>query len=303
MITILTGESSFDIEQSIRAMKSGFDGSVETIDGSELELKQLPDLLMGGTLFADKRLVIIKQLSDSKSLWSEFGAWIDRVSDDIQLVLIEKKLDKRTATYKALVKRADIREYKAWTDRETGAAEQWITQEALSLGATLDKKCAHLVVSRVGVDKWALHHALQKLAVLDHITLEVIEVVIEAHPVENVFNLFEAALRGEIHTVSQMIATLSLTEDPYRLFGLLSGQAFQLATLGVADQTQAEVAKDLGVHPYGLSKLAGHAKRLGKLGARKVITAFAEADAGMKTSSAEPWLLIERALMRVGTLA
>jgi DNA polymerase III delta subunit len=64
------------------------------------------------------------------------------------------------------------------------------------------------------------------------------------------------------------------------------------------DKPSAEVSKDLGVHPYGLSKLTIYVRQLGRSGARKVIEAFAEADAGIKSSATDPWLLIERALMK-----
>jgi DNA polymerase-3 subunit delta len=272
---------------------------VEKIDGSELELKQLPDLLMGGTLFAEKRLVVIKQLSESKVIWPILGDWLPRMSDDIHLVLVDSKLDKRTKTYKDLLKVAAVTEYPAWSERDIAKAEQWVAGEVKALGCDIDRAAVRLLVQRVGADQWLLHQALQKLAVLDDVTPEIISEVIEANPIESVFDVFEAALRGDADKLKRMIATLELTEDPYRLLGLLSGQAFQLAALAVAgDKTSAEVAKDLGVHPYGLGKLTAHARKLGRSGVRKVISAFAEADAGIKTSATDPWLLIERALLK-----
>ncbi|HET8884307.1 MAG TPA: DNA polymerase III subunit delta [Candidatus Saccharimonadales bacterium] len=302
MITVLAGENSFEIHRALQKIVGGFAGVAETVDGSELELKQLPDLLMGGTLFASNRLVIIKNLSDNKTVWTDFGDWLPRLSDDIDVVLVEAKLDKRTKTYKDLQKNATIQDFPAWSERDNAKAEQWVTQEAAALDCSIDKKCIRLLVARVGVDQWSLYQALQKLAVLDDIRPEIISEVIDANPTENVFELFQAALQGNPTKVKQMIATLSLTEDHYRLFGLLSGQAFQLATLAVSEKSSAEVAKDLGVHPYGLSKVAPAAKQLGKSGAKKVIAAFAEADTGMKTSVAEPWLLIERALIKIAGL-
>jgi DNA polymerase-3 subunit delta len=303
MITILAGENSFEVNRALQTIVAAFDGAAEKIDGSELELKQLPDLLMGGTLFANKRLVIIKQLSENKAIWPEFNEWLPRVSDDIHLVLVESKLDKRTKTYKDLQKSATITEYQAWSERDTAKAEQWVAGEAKVLSCEIDSASVRLLVQRVGPDQWLLHQALQKLAVLEKITPDIITDVIDANPIENVFDLFESALRRNAIKVKQMIATLELSEDPYRLFGLLSGQAFQLAALGVADdRPSAEVAKDLGVHPYGLSKLATYAHKLGKPGVKKVIAAFAEADTGMKTSATDPWLLIERALIKVAAL-
>jgi DNA polymerase-3 subunit delta len=302
MITVLAGENSFEVERALQTIVRAFDGVAEKIDGTELELKQLPDLLMSGTLFASNRLVIIKQLSENKVIWPEFADWLPRLSDDIQLVLVESKLDKRTKTYKDLQKAATITEFPAWSERDTAKAEQWVAGEANVLSCEIDAASVRLLVRRVGPDQWLLHQALQKLAVLDEITADIIANVIDANPVENVFDLFESALRGNAVKVKQMIETLELSEDPYRLFGLLSGQAFQLAALAVAgDKPSAEVAKDLGVHPYGLGKLASYAHALGKPGAKKVIAAFAEADAGMKTSATDPWLLIERALIKTAT--
>jgi DNA polymerase III delta subunit len=102
--------------------------------------------------------------------------------------------------------------------------------------------------------------------------------------------------------VSSMIRTLELTEDPYMVFGLLSGQAFQLAALAVSDKPSSEVAKDIGAHPFAVSKLSSHAKRQSKTDVREIIAAFADADDAMKSSGGEPWLLIERTLIKVANI-
>jgi DNA polymerase III delta subunit len=299
MITLLTGENNFELERALQALVARFDGDVERFDGSELTIKQLPDLLMGGTLFATSRLVVIKGLADNKQLWPVLGDWLPRISDEIHLVLIEPKPDKRTKTFKDLQKVADVQTYAAWTERDVVKAEQWVSDEATRQGVVLDRSLARLLVERVGLEQWQLYHALQKLSTFTEVTETVIREHIDAQPSENVFNLFEAALRGDTLAVSQMIRTLELTEDPYRLFGLLSGQAFQFAALAVTDKPNADVAKDIGAHPYALSKLATRATRAGRGGAQQVIAAFLEADTHIKTSSGEPWLLIERALIKV----
>lgn len=302
MITLLTGENSFELERTLQKIVSSFDGVAERIDGSELELKQLPDLLMGGTLFAARRLVVIKGLSENKTIWPVLGDWLSRVSDDVHLLLVEPKPDKRTKTYKDLQKVAQVEEFKPWGERDGALAEKWAKAEAQTLGLSLDTASARLVVDRVGIDQWAIYRALEKLAVLDEVTADVIRDVIELSPTENVFNLFETALRGDSRGVMQMIAALELTEDPYRVFGLLSGQAVQLLALTLGDKLSTEIAKDIGAHPYAISKLGSHAKRLGETGSKRVIRAFAEADKSMKTSAAEPWLLIERALLKTATI-
>lgn len=297
MITLLTGENSYEIDHELKQLVANFDGTAEKFDGEGLEVRQLPDLLAGMSLFAEKRLVIIRNLSDNKSVWGELPVFLERISDDVHLVLVEPKPDKRTSVYKALQKASEVHEYKPWTERDTAKAEQWVKEQAKVHGLTLTPNLVRLLVARVGVDQWRLTHAMDKLSVLDKVTEEVIKDVIEAQPSENVFVLFETALKGDQAHMHSMLQTLAVTEDPYQVFGLLSGQVFQLAALALAP-AGANVAKDIGAHPFVLSKLQPYAKKLGMPTIKHIVQVFTEADEAMKTSSIDPWLAIERALFK-----
>ena len=301
MITFLIGENSFEIERALRQITADFNGIVERIDGSTLQLAQLPDLLMGVSLFATARTVIIRDLGSNKAIWPVLGDWLPRISDDIHLVLVESKPDKRTTTFKLLKNQATVHEFQPWTDRDTLVAERWVNDESKKLGIDMDKSSVQALVRWVGIDQWQLFHALEKLALVDIVSVDVIKNIIEPNPIENVFNLFDTALRGDVNDLRQTLRILEQSEDPYRLFALLSSQVFQLAA--VANATKDDnVAKDFGIHPYVVSKLQPIAKKIGKSGTAKIITIFAAADDDMKLSRAEPWLLIERALIKVANL-
>lgn len=297
MITVLTGGNSFEIARALDVLRAGFDGEPEVIDGAELELRQLPDLVMGATLFSTARQVIIKDLASNKTIWPVVEEWIGRVADDVQLILVEPQLDKRTKTYKALKAQTDLREFAPWKDGDLATAQRWVTSEAAARGITLDAAAVRALVARVGADQWQLHYALEKLAVLDAVTPAVIEQLIDAQPGENVFQLLDVALRGERRRLSQMLATLRHSEDGFRLFGLLSGQVFQLAALAVSDRPLADVAAGLGASPYALGKLQAHADRLGRAGVRRVVRRFADADHRLKTGSDDEWTVLEVALL------
>jgi DNA polymerase III delta subunit len=152
------------------------------------------------------------------------------------------------------------------------------------------------------LDQWQLYHALEKLAVLERIDAAAIENTIEAQPSENVFNLLDAALNGKTERVHTMIQNLQRSQDPYMTFGLLAGQVFQLVTLNVADKSSGEVAGDIGAHPYALGKLAPYAKKLGRTRAKKLVTIFADADTAMKSTAADPWLLVEESLIKTASV-
>jgi len=302
VITVITGDNTFQNERNLARIINDTTASAEKIAGSELELRLLPDLLMGGTLFASDRLVIIKNLSENKPLWNDFDRWIERVSDDIHLVLLETKPDKRTKTFKTLQKAARVVESKLWTERDTPRAEQWVAEEAETLGLRMDKKSIHLLVTRVGIDQWALFDALEKLSLLGKVTTETIEEYIEANPAENVFAVFDAILKGDIERVYSILATLKLTEEPYRLFGLLTAQLLQLMTLAVSGKPSAEVAKDIGVHPFALSKLNPYVRQYDQARLRTLLSAFNDADENMKTSAIDPWLCIEEAAFKAASV-
>ncbi|MDB5179888.1 MAG: polymerase subunit delta [Candidatus Saccharibacteria bacterium] len=296
MITWFTGENTFDIQQAVKAILEKFDGTAERIDGTMIELKNIPDLLMGGTLFAEKRLVIIKDLSQNSAVWEKLPEWIDRISDDIDVVLIDSKPDKRTTGYKEVKKRVVLKEFPVWGDRDQPLAEAWVLKQAESLGLHLDKKLAHHIVERVGLDQWQLINGLEKLSFLETVTPETINDSIEPNPSENVFQLFELALESRREAVHDMIRTLELVEDPYKLFALLSSQAFQLVAVASAGPAN-NPAKEFGIHPYVAGKLSRHGNRLGARGSARILATFAQTDADMKRSRGEPWLLIERTLL------
>jgi DNA polymerase III delta subunit len=69
MITWLVGENSFEIREAIKALEADFNGTAERFDGSELSLAQLPDLLMGVSLFSTERLIVISDISQNSILW------------------------------------------------------------------------------------------------------------------------------------------------------------------------------------------------------------------------------------------
>jgi DNA polymerase III delta subunit len=298
MITWLVGENSFEIREALKAIEAEFEGTAEHVDGASLSLAQLPDLLMGISLFATERLVVIQDITTNGTLWEKLPAWLPRVNDSVHVVFIDTKPDKRTTSYKELKAVANLKEFPTWGERDDAKAEQWVMHRATSNAMQLDRKLVSHIVRRVGLDQWQLANALATLSLLDAITIEKIDDVIPPNPSENIFQLFETALERKPEHVSTMIDTLSLQEDPYALFALLSSQALTLATVTYADES-ANPAKDFAIHPFVASKLTRHGKRLGKARVGKILEAFARTDADMKRSKADPWVLIERLLIEV----
>lgn len=302
MITVLTGENSFEIDRETKRRIAAFSGETERFDGIDISKEKLADIFIGTSLFASKRLVIIRHLSENKAMWSDLELWINKLSDDTELLFIEPKPDKRTKTYKLLQKQASVTEYKSLGERDFSQAEMWLKSEAKKMNIELELAAAKELVVRLGVEQWTLINELEKLAAFEVITKQIVEQHTPKSAHDSVFELLTTALSGKSELVHEMLANVRISNDPYMTFGLLSSQIFQLAALVLSDKPSDEVAKDIGAHPFALKKMSGYRHKLDQQKIARIIELAADSDMESKTSSADPWVLIETLLIKISNL-
>lgn len=295
MIEVFVGENAFGIKEAVTERTALFSGEIERYDGETLTPERLADLLGGGFLFANERCVIIRDLSKNTLLWGQLPTWLERVAETTQVLLIEDKLDKRTAGYKALKQAGALREFPAWSERDRQPAINWVLTRAKTLGVNLNTNLARHLVDRVGLDQWQLAAALDKLAFIDNVSEATIDEFIDAHPSESIFRVFELALRRDHSQLQRALDTLEMTEDAYALFALLSAQAVQLLAISTAPAA-SDPAKDFGVHPYVVTKMRQLAKSSVTIDPKRIVERFAITDRQLKSSATDPWLLIRKTL-------
>lgn len=298
MITVLTGENDFAVKGAVAKIVSSFDGVAEKVDGVGLELKQLPDLLMGTTLFADKRLVVVDGLSKNKAIWEVLDEWLGRVSDDVHLVLVESTPDKRTRTYKWLQKNAQVSESQMLSEPEL---VKWLQASAQGMGLSLDPKTARFLIDFVGTDQWRLRQDLEKLHLSGQtLTPELIRDIIEPNPQASVFQLLDAVFAGNSSEVERHLQILRGSEEPYRFFGLLANQIYALLLCANAEGRDAQaIAKDAGLHPFVIRKLQPLARKLSRTQQQKIVDTLADLDRQLKSTGSDPWTLIQFGLSNI----
>ncbi|HEX4662260.1 MAG TPA: DNA polymerase III subunit delta [Candidatus Saccharimonadales bacterium] len=305
MITILYGPNSYALRQKLHQLSTLFTAShqqhsVEKYDGDQLTPAQLPDIMQGMSLFSTEKFVVIRGAAGNKQLWEALEPWVEKVPDEIQLILVEQAPDKRTKTFKTLQKRAHVL---AFEDLQPPQLERWLIAEAEAQGTKLSPSLARQLVERVGIDQWQLRHELDKVLSLEGpITRETIVDIVDASPQASAFDLLDAAFRGQGVRVRELLAILEINEDPYRFFGLLVSQVYALA-IAVAgkDRSSSEVATAAGVHPFVLKKLSSLITASSRTDISAIATVVAIADDQLKGSGAEPWLIIEQALMKIAS--
>ena len=106
MIKIFTGE---DRVRARREIERELGTDYEVIEGGDLTTTDLPSIFRGASLFDEKRRILIRDLSGNATVFSELPKYIDTSH---QVIILELKLDKRSAAYKELKDKIEIREFK-----------------------------------------------------------------------------------------------------------------------------------------------------------------------------------------------
>ncbi len=296
MITLLTGPNTFAIAEVIRERVGAFDGEVEKLDASELELRNLPDLFMGASLFSPNRLIVLRGASANKTLWSELEQWIERVPNETEILLVDASPDKRTKTYKLLQKYATIKEFGDLNEAELAS---WLQAHARTLGFEIQPDVLRYLIAYVGRDQWRLRSELDKLLLAEKpLTKELIQDIAEPYPEATAFELLDGVFSGSDARVHELLALLREREDPYQFFGLLSSQVLALFAIAAGGSRRPdEIARDMGLHPFVVRKLGSVANKLGKKSIERLIEQLAYADERIKTSGVDPWRQLEITLL------
>lgn len=297
MIYLLHGENSFEKAERLRALLADFDGELERVDGELLDLGQLRDLLQGQTLFSGSRAVIISDLSES-DVWQSLPD-VETNSDNL-IILLEQKVDKRTKTYKWLQKNANVQELPAWGDKDRSRAISWsVTRAKEHYGYSLSQSLASSLVARLGPDQMRLDGVLRQLELAGRVDQEKIDELVPLPKTENIFELFESVLTGRRQTIQDIVRYLeqsSGSDGAYQVVGLITSQLILLSGLILGGEP-ADVAKDLGGHPFVVKKLTSHARHMNIDTAKDIAHRLAWADGQMKSTNVNPWLILETALI------
>lgn len=309
MIYCIEGTNPLRIREEIARIHASHSGELERVDAAALSENQLPDLLSGGTLFSDKRCIVVRGLSDNASVWERLGEWAQRIDADTALILVETKLDKRTKTYKQLKAHATLIFATQWTEKDRQLAEEWLRQYSRKAGIGLSPaqvtnmiERAHVAGERPGsfeIDQMRLVTALRSLANLESVTDDAISTVMPPAFTETVYDLMEAAIRQKSHHVRVALAELKASEDAYRVFASLVAQWTQLVSIALVQVSDARQLTALGIHPYIIKKNGGLAQLFTRPQLRAVTLTCASLDSRMKLSEFDPWDGVERLILAI----
>lgn len=267
MITTLTGSNDYARQQTLHQLTTGFvkqysDFGLEKYDGESVDVQRLPSILQAMPFLADRRLVILENPSAQSEVQELLETLLSAVSEATDLIIVEPKLDKRTTYYKKLQKQTDFKVFEAL---DTNRLATWLVGQAQQHQASLSSADARYLVERVGSDQMRLASELNKL--IDYqlaISRQAIDLMTDPTPQSSVFDLLDAALRGDIQKTLQLYQEQRQQKvEPLAILALLGWQLHILAIIKTAgDRSPSQIASQAKLNPFVVSKSQAIARQI-----------------------------------------
>jgi DNA polymerase III delta subunit len=105
MIQIFTGDDRVRAQQEIKKLLGK---DYEVVEGTEINLADLPSIFYGASLFCEKRKILIRDFTVNKPAYGELSKYLDTPHE---IILFETKLDKRSIAYKEIKDKISVREF------------------------------------------------------------------------------------------------------------------------------------------------------------------------------------------------
>ncbi len=313
---IYWGTDSFSLREALRELELFLDdlgqlwASTVRLEGKGLRPQDLMEVCDALPFLGRHRLVVVEGLlgrfqegSEKEALagpWAAFAAYAARLPPHTHLVLIEGELSPQNPLFKALRPHAHAREFRPPRGE---ALLRWIGQRCRALGLRLSHKAARLLAELLGDDLWALNSELEKLAIFARG-----ELVREAHVRElvaaarqaNVFHLVDLASEGRrMEALRLLRLLLSQGEEPLHLLALIQGHYRRLLVaqeLMSEGATPAQLAQELRLPPWLLSRVAAQARIHPLSRLRRIFRELGETEAAIKRGQMAPELALEALL-------
>lgn len=265
MVKALAGTNSFMLRAELTKVVQAFvaehgDMALEQLDGEEASYERIAEAVQSLPFLASKKLVVLHTPSANKQFVEQVEVLLADIPEITDIVLVEPKLDKRTAYYKWLKKNTDFQEY---TELDARSLAPWAVQFAKEQGSEISLSDATYIVDRVGANQQLLSNEIRKLALVGtKITRDTINQLTEPTPQSKIFDLLDAAFSGQTKKALALYAEQrSMKVEPQEILAMIGWQLRQVALAKTAG-TKHDLVKEGKVSPYSANKAKAIASRL-----------------------------------------
>ncbi|MDX1765894.1 MAG: DNA polymerase III subunit delta [Candidatus Saccharimonadales bacterium] len=307
MIYLFWGDNHYAKEAAIQDLvdshisKHGSSG-VERLDGEDFDAEKLQNLT-AQSLFAEHRLLIIKDISMNKKVVQLITEVIERIPETTSVVFSEQKVKKNTKLYKQISKLGRAHEFVSLNASELVG---WVREVATILDAKIEVQDARFLIERVGTNQMMLKNELTKLASYSiRINRQSIELLVDRKPEENIFDLLDNVAKGDTRRARDLYRDIRRNQaEPYYVMSMIGWQLSNMAVV-TANQgkTAQQIAVEAGMSPFVAQKTMRLTAGMSIKTIAKMVKLTAKTDLDLKTTTAQPDQMVEQLIDKLGVLA
>lgn len=336
-VYIFYGEDDFSLFKKVERWKEEFAkkfgaSGVVVIDASTCSEADLIDKLnqvRAPSLFANKKLVIVKDGLPSKASQEEVGELILKIISDKTLtdffVFYSSKIDKRLSVNKKILSSdANVTEFTLPHGRNLNS---WIKAYGKYLGITLDEQAIEKLAVYLGRDLgeerkfggrvvevkevfnlWEASSELNKLAShSNQIKATDVESLVTPKISENVFNLsdslFRKNKRSALSLMENLFSDQSMDEKAtaIKIVGLLAEQIRSLILVSLLKQQDLNNQQIADALDWTSGRVFAVSKQMGSVNfstLKQMLGSLLDIDATLKSSDSNPKLLIDKFIVK-----
>ncbi len=336
MIIVVYGLDSFRASQKIREMKEKFikdvdelDTSFDEVDGKAMVAADLSRLFATDSLFAKKRLVLVKNIFANKqeAFVAVLVDYLEKLQTDNIIIFHEEKLvmDKNKKAALALekdkTKALSKTQQKLWQILAGGYvmycpllndAElvKWMTQKLAPEGLTINRAAERFLLGTIGSDLWALDNELNKLiayklrvAESTEITEADIKLLVNYELSQPIFDLTDAiGNRDKARALNILNQQLEQGEAPLYLLAMLNRQFKIILSVrqGLDNGLNTrQLAETLKLHSYVLQKSVNQARNYNLVTLKSIMGTLVKIDYNFKTGKLPIEMMLDVLIARL----
>lgn len=305
MLTTLTGNNQFMLQQELNRIISDFkaqygDLNLERVDGEEASAERLIEATHSLPFLAEKKLVILRNPGSQKVFVEGIEDIINNVPEEVDVVIVESKIDRRSRYFKELKVKTALKEF---TQLDSQKLNTWIVQFTNEQGGSISLSDANYLIERVGQNQQILYGELQKLLAYDSsISRQSIDLLTEPTPQSTIFELIDSAFNGNKSKLLNLYRQQrALKVEPQQIIAMLAWQLHVLALVKTAgDKSSDEIAREAKLNPYVVRKTASLAKRISLTETKKLIRRALELDVRLKSQTVDADEALQHFLLTIG---
>lgn len=258
------GEDSYRSVQKATHWQKAFqekygDMNVETFEGANITAGQFSEAISTLPFLSEKKLIIIRNFFHDAPVeeLKKVADKLDQIDENCVVVFVERrKADARTALYKNIKKKGEIKEFPLMDKEEL---VQWIASEVQKQGQQLPSSHMNLLADNVGPNLWQMKQEIEKIALYSKnqpITEEAIESLISPNPHTTIFKLTDhLALKNQKESLKTLNTLLESGENIIQVLFMIVRHfriLIQIQDCLAKNMDTSAITKKIKQHPFAV---------------------------------------------------